>query len=116
MDYIIDGVGKSTFTKDLEAVRLRGCICLFGSSSGPADLLAPNSLQAKSLTICSGSLHNHVLSRQEVLRRAHDVMEGLSQGWLKLRIDSLFPLADAAAAQRLLESRQTMGKVILRIE
>lgn len=35
VDYIIDGVGLSTFTKDLDAVRTRGSICLFGSSSGP---------------------------------------------------------------------------------
>ena len=44
--FIIDGVGKDTFTKDLDAVELKGHVVLFGSASGPADPLQPNSLQA----------------------------------------------------------------------
>jgi NADPH2:quinone reductase len=55
VDYIIDGVGKTTFTKDLDAVKLRGCISLFGSASGPADPFPPNSLQAKSITLSGGT-------------------------------------------------------------
>ncbi len=112
-DYIIDGVGKTTFTKDLEAVRQRGHICIFGSSSGPAEPLLPNSLQAKSITLYGGSLFNYMGSRVELLSRSNDVMKGIMEGWLKLKIDHVFPLAKAADAQRMLEGRQTMGKVIL---
>lgn len=113
--YIIDGVGKSTFTKNLEAVCDRGWICIFGSASGPAEPLAPNALQAKSLTLSGGSLFNYLNTREELLRRAQDVLKGLREGWLKLRIDHVFSLEQAAEAQRALEGRQTVGKVILKI-
>lgn len=116
VDYIIDGVGKSTFAKDLEAVRQRGWICIFGSSSGPADPIPPNSLQAKSITLSGGSLVDYLNTREEILRRAQDVLNGVREGWLKLRIDHVFSLDQAAEAQRMLEGRKTTGKVILKIE
>ncbi len=114
-DYIIDGVGKDTFTKDLDAVRIRGCVCLFGSASGPADPLAPNLLQDKSLTICGGRLNNYISKREELLKRTNDIFNGLTAGWLKFKIDRVMDLKDVGEAQRLLESRKTSGKVILRI-
>ncbi len=115
VDFIIDGVGKSTFTKDLEAVRYRGHICIFGSSSGSAEPLAPNSLQSKSLTVSGGSLFNYVNSREEILTRAHAVLQGVQEGWLKLRIDNVLPLEQAPEAHRILEGRKTIGKVVLKI-
>lgn len=115
VDYIIDGVGKDTFTKDLEAVRTRGTICLFGSASGPAEPLLPNSLQARSLTICGGMLANHISQREELLKRADFILRGISTGWLKLKIDRVLGLDQAAEAQRVLEHRETSGKVVLKI-
>lgn len=113
IDYIIDGVGKTTFPKDLEAVRLRGHICLFGSVSGPADPFPPNSLQAKSITLYGGTLLNFILTRDELLKRANAVLQAVREGWLKLTIDYKFPLEEAAKAQQMLESRKTTGKIIL---
>jgi len=54
------------------------------------------------------------VTRDELLRRASDVFAGLREGWLKLRVDRTFPLAQAAEAHQLLESRQTAGKLILK--
>jgi NADPH:quinone reductase len=68
-----------------------------------------------SLTISGGALFNYILTRQELLRRANDVFAGLREGWLKLRVDRTFPLAQAAEAHRLLEGRQTIGKLVLKI-
>lgn len=112
--YIIDGVGKTTFTKNLEALRHRGWATVFGMASGPAEPLGPNSLMTKSITISGGALFNYVVTRDELLTRARDVFTGLREGWLKLRIDRAFPLAQAAEAHRLLEGRQTTGKLILK--
>lgn len=114
-DYIIDGVGKTTFTKDLDATRKRGTICIFGSSSGAAEPLSPNSLQVKSLTVCGGSLFNYCEPGKELQMRSQDVLAGIKHGWLKLRIEHILPLEKAAEAQRMLESRGTTGKVILEV-
>jgi NADPH:quinone reductase len=113
VDYIIDGVGKTTFTKDLDALRNRGWATIFGMASGPADPVVPNSLMGKALTISGGSLFNFITTREEVLRRANDVFSGLREGWLKLHIHRTLPLSQAAEAHRLLESRATTGKLLL---
>ncbi len=114
-DLIIDGVGKTTFQGNLEAAALRGNIVIFGAASGPADPIPPNTLMPRSLTLSGGSLPNYLLSREELLYRAQAVIKGVQEGWLKLRIDKVIPLAKAAEAHRLLENRQTIGKVILDI-
>jgi len=110
---ILDGVAKSTFSGDLEAVSLKGHIVVFGSASGPADPVLPNSLGAKSISLSGGSLGNFIATREDLVRRSGDVLRAIREGWLKLRIDRVLPLADAGEAHRLLEGRKTMGKIIL---
>ena len=92
---ILDGVGKSTFAGDLEAVAVRGHIVVFGAASGPADPVVPNSLMAKSISISGGSSVNFIGTRRDLLRRSRDVLKGMQEGWLRLRIDTVLPLAEA---------------------
>jgi NADPH2:quinone reductase len=113
-ELILDGVGKSTFPGDLEAVAVRGHIVVYGAASGPADPFVPNSLMAKSISLSGGSLPNFTASREELLRRSGDVLNALREGWLKLRIDRVLPLAEAEKAHRLLEGRQSIGKIVLK--
>lgn len=114
VDIIFDAVGKTTFPGDLQAVKTRGQIVIFGGASGPADPIVPNMLMGRAITVSGGSLQNFTTTREETLRRATDVIRGLQEGWLKMRISHVFPLAQAAEAHRLLEGRATMGKLILR--
>jgi NADPH2:quinone reductase len=111
---VLDGVAKSTFSGDLEAVSLKGHIVVFGSASGPADPVLPNSLGAKSISLSGGSLGNFIATREDLVRRSGDVLRAIREGWLKLRIDRVLPLADAGEAHRLLEGRKTMGKIVLK--
>jgi len=112
---ILDGVGKSTFAGDLEAAAKFGHIVIFGAASGPADPVVPNSLMPKSLTVSGGTLFNSAATRADVTRRSRAVLAGLRQGWLKLRLDRVFPLAEAAEAHRRLEGRQSTGKLVLKV-
>lgn len=115
VDYILDGVGKTTFTKDLEAVRIYGHICVYGAASGPADPVLPNALQTKSITVSGGSLFNCLNTHEEIVERSAAVFSGIQEGWLKLKVDYVFPLHEAAKAQEMLETRKTTGKVVLSI-
>lgn len=112
-EFIIDGVGKDTFTKSLEAVASRGHVVLFGSASGPAEAVMPNSLQTRALTISGGSLFVFLQTREELLKRANDVLKGIKEGWLNITLGKVLPLRDAAKAHQMLENRETVGKVIL---
>ncbi len=114
-ELIIDGVAKTTFAGDLEAVALRGHIVVFGSASGPADPLMPNSLGAKSISVSGGSLGNFIATREDLVLRSTDVLNAIKEGWLKLRIDYVLPLAEAEKAHRMLEGRQTVGKIVLKV-
>lgn len=116
VDYIIDGVGKTTFPMDLEAVRMRGHIAIFGSASGRAEPISPNILQQKSITLHGGSLGCFMQDGAEMRMRANAVLEGIERKWLNLRIGETFPLQLAGKAQSLLETRQTTGKVILTVD
>ena len=75
----------------------------------------PNSLMAKSITLSGGSLPNFIAAREDLVRRSKDVLNGIKRGWLKLRIDHVIPLAEAEKAHRLLENRQSMGKIVLKV-
>lgn len=114
VDLILDAVGKATFPSDLEAVRTRGHIVIYGASSGQPDPIVPNSLSARALTLSGGSLGNFIATREELLHRANAVTAGLREGWLKLSIEHVWPLAQASEAHRALESRSTSGKLLLK--
>jgi NADPH2:quinone reductase len=116
VDVVYDSVGRTTFDKSLGSLRPRGTLALFGQSSGPVPPFDPTILNAKgSLYLTRPSLGHYVATRDELLWRAGDVLQWIDAGKLKVRIDSTYPLADAAAAHRALEGRHTTGKLLLSV-
>ena len=114
VDVVYDSVGATTFMKSLGSLRPRGLLALFGQSSGPVPPFDPNILNAKgSLFLTRPSLAHHLLSREELLWRAGDVLGWVASGALKIRVNREYPLAEAAQAHRDLESRRTTGKLLL---
>jgi len=114
MDVVYDSVGKTTFLPSMDCLRPRGMIVNYGNASGPAPDISPLILNQKgSLFLTRPSLAHHVLTREELLWRANDVLGWVQDGRLKIRIFKTYKLADAAQAQRDLEGRVTTGKLIL---
>ncbi len=114
LQVVYDSVAKDTFEKSLNCLAPRGFLILFGQSSGPIPPLDPQILNAKgSLYLQRPSLNHHILTREELLQRAGDVLGWIQKGELKVRIGATFPLAQAAEAHRQLEGRKTTGKVLL---
>jgi NADPH2:quinone reductase len=111
---IYDGVGKTTFDQDLNVLRPRGYLALFGASSGPVPLFDLNKLAQKgSLFVTRPTLLHHIASHEELQQRASDVLNMIATEKLKLRIEHLYPLKDAQRAHRDLEGRKTTGKLLL---
>ena len=116
VDVVYDSVGKTTFDQSLNCLRPRGTLVLFGQSSGPVPPLDPNILNPKgSLFLTRPSLAHYLLTREELLWRAGDVLNWIAAGKLKLRIDRAYPLAEAAAAHGALEGGHTTGKLLLKV-
>jgi NADPH2:quinone reductase len=86
---------------------------MFGATSGPADPISPNALMGRSISISGGSLSNFISTREELLHRASEVIQAIQEGWLKLKIDRILDLSEAAEAHRLLENRETSGKILM---
>jgi NADPH2:quinone reductase len=114
VDVVYDSVGKTTFDKSLNSLRPRGMMVLFGQSSGPVPPVDLNILNPKgSLFVTRPTLGHYTATRDELLWRAGDLLKWIAAGELDVRIDRTVPLAEAAEAQRALESRATSGKVLL---
>ena len=114
VEVVYDGVGQATFDKDLNVLRSRGYLVLFGGASGavpPFDLIKLS--QKGSLFITRPTLAHYTATREELEWRANDVLQMIARGDLKLRIHKTYPLACAADAHRDLEARKTTGKLLL---
>jgi NADPH2:quinone reductase len=112
---VYDSVGKDTFDRGLNCLTPRGYLVLYGQSSGPVAPIDPQVLNARgSLFLTRPHLSHYVATRDELEWRASDVFNWISSGKLRIRIDREYPLAEAAAAQDALTSRQTTGKVLLK--
>ena len=116
VDVVYDSVGRDTFDKSLNSLRPRGTMVLFGQSSGVVPPFDANILNAKgSLYLTRAGLPSYLLTREELLWRAGDVLTWIAAGKLKLHIHHTYPLAEAAQAHRDLEGRKTTGKLLLSI-
>jgi NADPH:quinone reductase len=116
VDVVYDSVGRTTFEKSLNSLRPRGMLALFGQSSGSVPPFDPSILNAKgSLYLTRPGLPYYLLTRDELLWRAGDVLRWIEEGKLKLRIARIYPWEEAAAAHRDLEARRTAGKLLLAV-
>ncbi len=114
VDVVYESVGRDTFQGSLDCLRVRGMLVLFGQSSGPVPPLDPQILNQKgSLFLTRPSLGHYVRDQIEFSWRAGAVLDMIREGSLKVTIGERLPLAEAATAHRKLESRQTVGKVLL---
>ena len=114
VDVAYDSVGKDTWERSLSLLRPRGMLVVYGNSSGPVPPVEPQKLAAAgSVFFTRPTLVNYISQREELLKRSSDLFEAMTSGKLKVRIGASYPLADAAQAHRDLESRKTVGKLLL---
>ena len=114
VDVVYDGVGKATFEKNLDVMRLRGMLVLYGMSSGPVPPVDPAKLSEKgSLYMARTTLAHFTATREELRARSGALFEMIANGKLKLRIAKTYSLAEAAQAHRDMEARKIAGKLLL---
>ncbi len=111
---VYDSVGRTTAERSLDCLAPRGMMVFFGNASGPAPPIDPLTLSRKgSLFVTRPTLGHYVPDRASLEARAGEVLDAAASGRLKVRIDRRLPLAQAGEAHRVLEARQTSGKVLL---
>ncbi|MEP7064380.1 MAG: quinone oxidoreductase [Betaproteobacteria bacterium] len=116
VDVVYDSVGRDTIHRSLRALRRRGTCILFGASSGQVESITPLELaEAGSVFFTRPHLADYLADAAELRGRARDLFDAVAAGTLCVAIDRMLPLARAADAHRILESRETRGKLLLDI-
>jgi len=114
VDLVVDSVGGSTLEGSIAALAYRGRISWVGSAGREPNPPAINGIMGKNASI-HGVFLGAELSRNRA--RAYPMIarliERVAAGELTVVVDSTFPLAEAAAAHRHIESRQAFGRVVL---
>jgi len=114
VDVVYDGVGRTTFLKGLDCLRPRGTMVLYGQASGAVDPIDPQILNQKgSLYLTRPSLSHYVATRGELEQRATDLFEWMRTGRLSVSVHQTFELEEAPEAHRMIEARETQGKLLL---
>jgi NADPH:quinone reductase-like Zn-dependent oxidoreductase len=112
-DVVYDGVGAAGFDVSFAALAVRGHIVSFGQASGalpPRDIAA---WAAKSATVSRPNFGHYTGTRPEAQRLADMLWDVVRRGVVRIPEPVRFPLDQAAAAHRALESRATTGPLIL---
>ena len=117
VDVAYDAVGPATIDKTIQCVRPRGLVVLYGNTSGLVETISPMALgNAGSLFFTRPRLANHMRDAAEASKRMDDLLGAIQAGRLRLALAKVLPLEQAAEAHRLIESRATIGRVLLAME
>ncbi|MEX2520723.1 MAG: quinone oxidoreductase [Paracoccaceae bacterium] len=112
-DVIYDGIGKAAFLKSLDCIKPRGVIVSYGTASGNVGEFDLQRLHSKSIVVTRPTLRSWIADPAELTDAADALFAVLGSGEIKTPIGGALPLAEAAKAQRQLESRSLTAPVVL---
>jgi NADPH2:quinone reductase len=111
---VYDSIGKDTFMQSLDCLQQRGLLVVYGNASGPVAAFNLGVLAQKgSLYVTRPTLFTYANSRETIQAMARDVFDLVLAGKIKSEARQEYPLREAAAAHRALESRVTTGATVL---
>ncbi len=114
VDVVYDGVGKATFEASLDCLRPRGLMVSFGNASGPVSIPRLGILAEKgSLFLTRPTGAAYFRTADDIRMAAAALFEMLASGKIRVAIDRVLPLSEAAEANRALEARETTGSTVL---
>ena len=111
---VYDGIGKDTFMDSLDCLAPLGLMVSYGSASGAVPPFDIQVLSRKgSLFLTRPTLMTYTASREDLLKSAAELFSVVKKGAVKITINQIYALRDAAQAHRDLESRRTTGCTVL---
>ncbi len=104
-DVVMDHVGTPIWPSVLRSVAPGGCIVFIGQVSGEPIALNPGSLVHKNIRVIG--------TKGATLQDLREVLQLVATAKLHPIVSREMPLAEAAQAHRLLEDRQSIGRIVL---
>jgi NADPH:quinone reductase len=112
VDLVVDSVGGSVLAGSVACLAYRGR-CITVGSAGREE----QPLDVRALGMGNQSITGVFLGAEIATPRAQamiqELVDDVAAGRLEIVVDRTFPLAEAAAAHALIESRQAVGRVVL---
>ncbi len=114
VDVVYDGVGKDTFEKSINCLKVKGMMVSFGNSSGPlSPINVPKLLQPKGLFFVRPSMGQYLSTSDELQEASKNLFEKIKFGMIKIEIFKEYKLSEASQAHKDLESRKILGPAII---
>ena len=114
VDVVYDGVGKDTFEKSINCLKIRGMMVSFGNASGPLNPIdVSKMIQPKGLFFTRPSIGQYLKTQDELQEASKSLFEKINFGKVKIKIFKEYPLSEVQNAHKDLESRKIIGPSIL---
>jgi len=115
VDLILDIVGGDYIARDLVALAVEGRLVVIGFMGGDTATLDFRRILGRRLTVTGSTLRPRSPAEKGEIAAAlqKEVWPLLEKGSVKPVVYRTFPLEDAAAAHRLMESSEHVGKIVL---
>lgn len=107
VDVVFDHIGPELWQGNLQCLYRGGRLVTCGATSGPRVEIDLRHLYMRQLTILGAYMGSFA--------ELNKVLELCQKGVILPTVDQVFPLKEAADAQRRMESRQNFGKIVLKI-
>ena len=117
VDVVYDSVGRATIEGSMRSLAPRGMLVNFGAASGAVEAVEPLALaEAGSLFFTRPHMADYMRDAGEIAWRGSAMFGHYAAGRVAPAIDRILPLGAAAEAHRMLEARETRGKLLLKID
>lgn len=111
-DVIVDSVGGPTLQSSILSLAYRGRVSMVGQAGREPMTVDVGSMMGGNRSL-SGVFLGAEIATDRVQKNIQRLIDDAARGELKVLIDREFPLSEAAAAHRYIESRQAVGRVLL---
>lgn len=112
-DLILDPVAGPHFEARLELLAPFGRVVVYGNTAGHGHV-GTGPLHSGNRSVIGYSSGHYIKNRPKGIRKASLAMlELLAEGKIEVPVSRVFPLEEAAEAHRFMESRESIGKLLL---
>ena len=111
---VYDGVGKNTFHKSIECLKIRGMMVSFGNASGSLENIdVKKSIQPKGLYFTRPAMGHYLSTKDEMQEGVDKLFKNIKLGKIKIEIFKKYRLDEVVQAHKDLESRKITGPAVI---
>lgn len=112
---VYESIGRDTLQQSLDCLRPLGVCAAYGHVSGPPEPVdVIKDLGARgSLFITRPAIMHYVAKRADLVATAEALFAAIRDGIVRANVNHEFPLKDAVAAHKAIESGSTLGAIVL---